>query len=51
MIYATGADHIAAMVRPSTPCFEFRHAPDPGGLDTILAPKLAQIRLDLPESP
>lgn len=49
VIYATGADHVAAMVRPSTPCFEFRHAPDPGGLDTILAPKLARIRLDLPD--
>lgn len=47
VIYATGADHIAALVRTTTPCFEFRHAPDPGGLDTILAPKLAQLRLDL----
>lgn len=45
VIYATGADHVADLIRPGIACFEFRHAPDPGGLDTILAPRLAQLRL------
>lgn len=44
VIYATGADHVARMVRPGVPCFEYRHAPDKAVLEHELAPKLAALR-------
>lgn len=44
VIYATGADHIADLVRANVQCFEYRHAPDPGALDTTLAPHLTALR-------
>lgn len=44
VVFASGADHVAQYVRPGVQCFEFRHAPDPGALEAILAPKLAQLR-------
>ncbi|WEJ57381.1 GntR family transcriptional regulator [Devosia sp. FJ2-5-3] len=44
VVFASGADHVAQIVRPGVQCFEFRHAPDPGALETILVPKLAQLR-------
>lgn len=44
VIYASGADHIAGLVRPNVQCFEYRHALDPGGMDTILVPRLAELR-------
>ena len=44
VIYATGADHVATMVRPGTTCFEYRHMPDPAGLEADLEPRLADLR-------
>jgi len=44
VIFATGADRIAALVAPGVTCFEFRHAPDPGFLRSVLVPRLAQLR-------
>jgi DNA-binding transcriptional regulator YhcF (GntR family) len=44
VIYATGADHVARMVRPGVTCFEYRHAPDMAALETELVPRLAQLR-------
>lgn len=44
VVYASGADHVAQLVRPSVQCFEYRHAPDPGALDTVLVPRLAELR-------
>ncbi|HVW91042.1 MAG TPA: GntR family transcriptional regulator [Devosia sp.] len=44
VIFATGADHIADMARPGVRCFEFRHAPDPGALENVLMPYLAELR-------
>lgn len=46
VIYATGADHIAELVEPGKPCFEYRHAPDPGSLESVLVPYLAELRRD-----
>lgn len=44
VIYASGADHIADLVRGNVQCFEYRHAPDPGALDTTLVPHLTVLR-------
>ncbi|QQR40737.1 GntR family transcriptional regulator [Devosia rhizoryzae] len=44
VIYASGADHVAELVGPDVQCFEYRHAVDPGGLDTILTPRLTELR-------
>ena len=44
VIYASGADHVAGLVGPNVQCFEYRHALDPGGLDTVLSPRLAALR-------
>lgn len=44
VIYASGADHVADMVRANVKCFEYRHAPDPGALDTMLVPHLTALR-------
>lgn len=44
VIYASGADHVAGLVGPNVQCFEYRHALDPGGLDTVLMPRLAELR-------
>jgi len=44
VVYASGADHIADMVRPGVPCFEFRHAVDPTALEDVLVPSLSQLR-------
>jgi len=44
VIFASGADHVAGRVQPGIPCFEFRHAPDPGALQTLLVPYLAALR-------
>lgn len=44
VIFASGADHVAGLVREDVPCFEYRHAPDPGAVESILAPHLADLR-------
>lgn len=44
VIYASGADHIADLVRANVQCFEYRHAPDMGALDTTLVPHLTALR-------
>jgi DNA-binding transcriptional regulator YhcF (GntR family) len=44
VVYASGADEVAELARKGVPCFEFRHAPDPVALDTVLAPRLALLR-------
>jgi DNA-binding transcriptional regulator YhcF (GntR family) len=46
VIFASGADHITDLVQPGVPCFEYRHAPDPGMLETVLVPHLAALRRD-----
>ncbi len=46
VIFASGADHVADLVQPGIPCFEYRHAPDPGTLETVLVPYLADLRRD-----
>ena len=46
VIYASGADHITDLVQPGVPCFEYRHAPDPGMLETVLVPYLTALRRD-----
>lgn len=44
VIFASGADHVADLVQPGVPCFEYRHAPDPGALENVLVPHLAELR-------
>jgi len=44
VIYASGADHVADLAPANVQCFEYRHAPDPGALETILVPRLAELR-------
>lgn len=44
VIFASGADHVESRVRPGVPCFEYRHAPDPGALENLLVPYLAGLR-------
>ena len=44
VIFASGADHVADLVPPGVPCFEYRHAPDPGALENVLVPHLAELR-------
>jgi DNA-binding transcriptional regulator YhcF (GntR family) len=44
VIFASGADHVADLVQPGVPCFEYRHAPDPGALEGVLVPHLADLR-------
>jgi DNA-binding transcriptional regulator YhcF (GntR family) len=44
VIYASGADHVADLAPPNVQCFEYRHAPDPGALETILVPRLTELR-------
>jgi DNA-binding transcriptional regulator YhcF (GntR family) len=44
VIFASGADHIMDLVPPGVPCFEYRHAPDPGALENVLVPYLAELR-------
>lgn len=46
VIFASGADHVADLVQPGVPCFEYRHAPDPGALESVLVPRLAELRRD-----
>src|SRR5690606_38136660 len=46
VIFASGADHVASLVQPGMPCFEYRHAPDPGALEDVLVPYLADLRRD-----
>lgn len=44
VIYASGADHVADLAGASKRCFEYRHSPDPGVLESLLAPTLAELR-------
>jgi DNA-binding transcriptional regulator YhcF (GntR family) len=44
VIYASGADHVADLAGPNKRCFEYRHSPDPGVLENLLAPALAELR-------
>ncbi|WP_454856263.1 GntR family transcriptional regulator [Rhizobium binxianense] len=44
VIYASGADHVADLAGPMKRCFEYRHSPDPGVLENLLAPALAELR-------
>ena len=46
VIFASGADHVADLVPPGVPCFEYRHAPDPGTLESVLVPYLSDLRRD-----
>lgn len=46
VIFASGADHIADLVPPGVRCFEYRHAPDPGAMQNVLVPHLADLRRD-----
>jgi DNA-binding transcriptional regulator YhcF (GntR family) len=46
VIFASGADHVTDLVQPGMPCFEYRHAPDPGALENLLVPYLADLRRD-----
>ena len=46
VIFASGADHVVDLVPPGVPCFEYRHAPDPGALESVLVPYLADLRRD-----
>lgn len=44
VIFASGADHVADLAGPHKRCFEYRHSPDPGVLENLLAPALAELR-------
>lgn len=44
VIFASGADHVADLVPDDVPCFEYRHTPDPGAVESLLAPHLANLR-------
>jgi hypothetical protein len=44
VIYASGADRIVDLAGPNKRCFEYRHSPDPGVLENLLAPALAELR-------
>jgi DNA-binding transcriptional regulator YhcF (GntR family) len=44
VIFASGADHVADLAGPNKRCFEYRHSPDPGVLENLLAPALAELR-------
>lgn len=44
VIFASGADHVAEHVPEGVACFEYRHAPDPGAVESVLAPHLAALR-------
>ncbi|PRX10883.1 UNVERIFIED_ORG: GntR family transcriptional regulator [Martelella mediterranea] len=44
VVYASGADEVADRTAPGTFCFEYRHAPDHGHVESILVPRLAQLR-------
>lgn len=44
VIFASGADHVTDLVPPGVPCFEYRHAPDPGALESVLVPRLSELR-------
>jgi DNA-binding transcriptional regulator YhcF (GntR family) len=46
VIFASGGDHVADLVPPGVPCFENRHAPDPGALEAVLVPHLPELRRD-----
>lgn len=46
VIFASGADHVADLVPPGVPCFEYMHAPDPGALENVLVPQLSELRRD-----
>jgi DNA-binding transcriptional regulator YhcF (GntR family) len=46
VIFASGADHVADLAPPGVPCFEYRHAPDPGALESLLVSHLADLRRD-----
>jgi len=40
VIFATGAEAVAARVRPGVPAFEYRHAPDAADIERLVAPLL-----------
>lgn len=44
VVYASGADRVADLVPSNVQCFEYRHAPDRGALETVLVPRLAELR-------
>ncbi|AJY44949.1 GntR family transcriptional regulator [Martelella endophytica] len=44
VIFASGADEVAELAAPGIPCFEYRHAPDPGHIESALTPQLALLR-------
>ncbi len=44
VIFASGADYIVDLVPPHVRCFEYRHAPDQGALESIFVPHLAGLR-------
>lgn len=44
VVFASGADHVADLVPSGVTCFEYRHAPDPGALEQVLVPHLAELR-------
>jgi DNA-binding transcriptional regulator YhcF (GntR family) len=44
VVYATGSERVAGLLRPNVASFEYRHTPDPGEIDRILLPMLEAIR-------
>src|SRR5262249_54752479 len=44
VVYATGSERVANMLRPNAQSFEYRHTPDPREIDQILLPMLEGIR-------
>jgi DNA-binding transcriptional regulator YhcF (GntR family) len=44
VVFASGADHVTQAAAPTVRCFEYRHAPDPGEVERVLIPFLANLR-------
>ncbi|WP_176086156.1 GntR family transcriptional regulator [Martelella sp. HB161492] len=44
VVFASGADEVATLAAPGAFCFEYRHAPDPGHIESVLTPQLALLR-------
>ena len=51
VVYATGSERVAGLLRPNTASFEYRHTPDPREIDQILLPLLEDIRGTLATQP
>jgi DNA-binding transcriptional regulator YhcF (GntR family) len=51
VVYATGSERVAGMLRPTVQSFEYRHTPDPREIDQVLLPMLEGIRGFLAAAP